>query len=67
MVPLLCASGVPVLDVNALLPQPPQPVARFYMQDDGHPAVRLNRTIASALVEDFGRGAVQRGGLRCSR
>ncbi len=67
MVPLLCASGVPVLDVNALLPRPPQPVARFYMQDDGHPTALLNRTIASALVEDFVRGAVERGGLRCGR
>jgi hypothetical protein len=62
MVPLLCAAGVPVLDVNALLPQPPQPVGRFYMQDDGHPTALLNRTIASALIEDF-----ERGGLRCAR
>lgn len=67
MVPLLCASGVPVLDVNALLPRPPQPVDRFYMQDDGHPTALMNRTIASALIDDFGRGAVERGGLRCSR
>ena len=67
MVPLLCASGVPVLDVNALLPRPPQPVDRFYMQDDGHPTALLNRTIASALIKDFGRGAVQRGDLRCGR
>ncbi len=64
MVPLLCASGVPVLDVNALH-RPPQPVDRFYMQDDGHPTELLNRTIAAAQVEDFGRGAVQRSGLRC--
>lgn len=67
MVPLLCASRVPVLDVNALLPQPPQPVDRFYMQDDGHPTALLNRMIASALAEDFERGAVERGGLRCGR
>ncbi len=67
MVPLLCASGAPVLDVNALLPRPPQPVDRFYMQDDGHPTALLNRTIAAALVEDFGRGTVGQGGLRCAR
>lgn len=67
MVPLLCASRVPVLDVNALLPRPPQPVDRFYMADDGHPTALLNRTIASALVEDFERGAIQSGGLRCIR
>jgi hypothetical protein len=67
MVPLLCASGVPVLDVNEMLPRPPQPVDRFYMADDGHPTALLNQLIASALVEDFGRGVVQSGGLRCSR
>jgi hypothetical protein len=67
MVPLLCASGVPVLDVNALLPGPPQPVDRFYMKDDGHPTALLNRTIASALVGDFERGGVERGELRCAR
>ena len=67
MVPLLCASGVPVLDVNSLLPRPPQPVDRFYMKDDGHPTALLNRTIASALIDDFGRGAIGQGGLRCAR
>ncbi len=66
MVPLLCASGVPALDVNALLPRPPQPVDRFYMRDDGHPTPLLNRTVASALVDDFGRGMVERGALRCN-
>lgn len=45
MVPLLRASGVPALDVNAL----------------------LNRTMASALVEDFARGAIKRRGLQCTR
>lgn len=52
---------------RALLPRPPQPVDRFYRQDDGHPTALLNRTTASALVEDFERGAVERGELRCAR
>lgn len=66
MVPLLCASKAPVLDVNALLPRPPQPVDRFYMKDDGHPTALLNRMIASALVEDFSRRAIGSGGLQCA-
>ena len=67
MVPLLCKADVEVLDVNALLPQAPQPADRFYIADDGHPTALLNRTIAAALVEDFRRGTVDRGSLRCAR
>lgn len=77
MVPLLCQAGVTVLDVNALLSgagagagaglRPAPPVDRFYLADDGHPTALLNRTIASALVEDFKRGAVDRARLPCAR
>ena len=67
MVPLLCKADVEVLDVNALLTQARQPADRFYMADDGHPTALLNRTIAAALVEDFRRGTVDRGSLRCAR
>jgi len=66
-VPLLCKAYVQVLDVNALLPRPPQPVDRFYIADDGHPTALLNRTIAAVLVEDFRRSTVDRGSLRCAR
>ncbi len=66
MVPLLCRADVTVLDVNALLPQPAPPIDRFYMPDDGHPTALLNQTIASALIEDFGRGAVDRARLPCA-
>lgn len=57
---------VPVRDVNALLPQPPQPVHRFHMTDDGHPTALLNQRIAGALVHDFQRGAVDRRSSVCS-
>lgn len=71
MVPLLCKADVTVLDVNALLPGaglgPVEPIDRFYMADDGHPTALLNQTIASALIEDFARGAVDRAGLPCPR
>ena len=66
MVPLLCRADVTVLDVNALLPQPAPPIDRFYMPDDGHPTALLNQTIASALIEDFRRGAVDRARLPCA-
>ncbi len=67
MGPLLCEADVQVLDVNALLPRPLQAVDRYYIADDGHPTALLNRTLAAALVEDFKRGSVGRGGLRCAR
>lgn len=67
MVPLLCGADVTVLDVNALLPKPVAPIDRFYMPDDGHPTALLNQTIAAALIEDFGRGAVDRARLPCRR
>ena len=51
MVPVLCKANVAVLDVNALLADPSQPIDRFYMRDDGHPTALLNQTIAGALDE----------------
>ena len=67
MVPVLCKANVAVLDVNALLADPSQPIDRFYMRDDGHPTALLNQTIAGALVEDFRHGRLERGSLGCAR
>lgn len=67
MVPLLCNAGVTVLDVNALLPDPPSSIDLYYLPDDGHPTGLLNRTLAAALTADFRQGAVERGRLACGR